>query len=164
MSASVTIVRDDLTGEPTRALIASHLSGMLANTPVESVHALDLTGLQHPSVRVYSAWIDDEIAAVGAFKTLDADRAELKSMRVADAFLGRGLGRTMLRHLEREARRAGIRSLWLETGAGPDFVAARGLYESAGFSYCPPFGDYSPDPLSVFMTRDLATSPGPAAP
>jgi len=163
MTHSLTIVRDDLTGDATRGLIAAHLAGMLANTPVESVHALDLGELQHPSVQVYSAWIGDEIAAVGAFKTFDSDRAELKSMRVADAFLGRGLGRAMLVHLEREARHAGVRSLWLETGAGPDFVAARGLYESAGFSYCPPFGDYSPDPLSVFMTRDLAPSTGPAA-
>ncbi|MFS0712323.1 GNAT family N-acetyltransferase [Microbacterium sp. 2P01SA-2] len=155
MTESLTIVRDDLTGAATRGLIAAHLAGMLANTPVESVHALDLTELQHPSVRVYSAWVGGEIAAVGAFKTFDTDRAELKSMRVADAFLGRGWGRAMLGHLEREARDAGIRSLWLETGSGPDFVAARRLYESAGFSYCPPFGDYSLDPLSVFMTRDL---------
>ncbi|APF32894.1 GNAT family N-acetyltransferase [Microbacterium paludicola] len=159
MAGSVTIVRDDLTGAATRGLLAAHLAGMLANTPVESVHALDLTALQHPSVRVYSAWVGDEIAAVGAYKAFDGDRAEIKSMRVADGFLGRGLGRAMLQHLEREARDAGIRSLWLETGSGPDFVAARSLYESAGFSYCPPFGDYSPDPLSVFMTRDLEAAP-----
>jgi len=156
MSTSVTIVRDDLTGEPTRALIAAHLSGMLANTPAESVHALDLTGLQHPAVRVYSAWVDGEIAGVGALKRFGADRAELKSMRVADAFLGRGIGRAILGHLEHEARAAGIRSLWLETGAGADFVAARTLYERSGFVVCAPFGDYTPDPLSVFMTRELA--------
>ncbi|SDQ87155.1 GNAT family N-acetyltransferase [Microbacterium sp. cf332] len=156
MPASLSIVLDDLTGTATRDLIAAHLAGMLANTPVESVHALDLTALQHPAVRVYSAWVGDEIAAVGAFTTFDSDRAEIKSMRVAEAYLGQGIGRAMLEHLEREARGVGIRSLWLETGAGPDFVAARSLYERAGFSYCPPFGDYSPDPLSVFMTRELA--------
>ncbi|WP_424447528.1 GNAT family N-acetyltransferase [Microbacterium arborescens] len=163
MSASFMIVRDDLTGAATRGLLAAHLAGMLANTPVESVHALDLTALQHPSVRVFSAWVDGEIAAVGAFKTFDTDRAEIKSMRVSEAFLGRGFGRAMLAHLEREARDAGIRSLWLETGSGADFVAARSLYESAGFTYCPPFGDYSPDPLSVFMTRELEPATEPAA-
>lgn len=155
MTESLTIVRDDLSGLATRGLLAAHLAGMLANTPVESVHALDLTALQHPSVRVYSAWLGDEIAAVGAFKVFGSDRAEIKSMRVSEAFVGRGLGRAMLQHLEREARDAGIRSLWLETGSGADFVPARGLYESAGFSYCPPFGYYSLYPLSVFMTRDL---------
>jgi putative acetyltransferase len=35
------------------------------------------------------------------------------------------------------------------------FVPARTLYEQAGFSYCPPFGDYVEDPNSVFMTRTL---------
>ncbi|MFK4115217.1 GNAT family N-acetyltransferase [Microbacterium sp. NPDC006705] len=111
MTESLTIVRDDLSGVATRGLLAAHLAGMLANTPVESVHALDLTALQHPSVRVYSAWLGDEIAAVGAFKVLGSDRAEIKSMRVSEAFVGRGLGRAMLQHLEREARDAGIRSL-----------------------------------------------------
>lgn len=157
MEPELSIVRDDLTGEPTRRLIAAHLAGMLANTPVESVHALDLSALRHPSVRVYSAWLQGDIAAVGAFKTFGGDRAELKSMRVADAFLGRGIGRAMLTHLEREARAAGIRSLWLETGSGPDFVAARSMYERAGFVPCAPFADYRPDPLSVFMTRAIDT-------
>lgn len=155
MTSALTIIRDDLSGTATRDLIAAHLTGMLAGTPVESVHALDLTGLQHPSVRVFSAWVDGEIAAVGAFKTFGTNRAEIKSMRVADAFLGRGLGRAMLRHLTAEARAAGIRSLWLETGSGPGFVAARALYESEGFTFCEPFGDYVADPLSVFMTREL---------
>ncbi|MDD7929299.1 GNAT family N-acetyltransferase [Microbacterium thalli] len=161
MAPALTIVRDDLTGEPTRRLIAAHLAGMLANTPVESVHALDLSALQHPSVRVYSAWVHGEIAAIGAFAIFDGDRAELKSMRVADAFLGQGLGRAMLMHLVREAGAAGIRSLWLETGSGPDFVAARSLYESAGFVACAPFADYRPDPLSVFMTRAIGADAMP---
>ena len=35
------------------------------------------------------------------------------------------------------------------------FEAARRLYESFGFTYCPPFGDYVEDPHSVFMTKAL---------
>ena len=35
------------------------------------------------------------------------------------------------------------------------FAPARALYESFGFVACAPFGDYRPDPNSVFMTLAL---------
>jgi putative acetyltransferase len=34
-------------------------------------------------------------------------------------------------------------------------VPALKLYESAGFVRGEPFGDYKPDPFSVFMTREI---------
>ena len=55
-----------------------------------------------------------------------------------------------------EARTAGIRKLSLETGSQAMFAPARGLYLKAGFVECAPFADYTLDPNSVFMTRDLA--------
>lgn len=146
---------DDLTGAETRALVAAHLEGMLENTPVESVHALDADRLSADGITVWSAWVDDELAGIGACKDLGADRAELKSMRVVQRFLGQGIGRAILRHIMEDAAERGIRSLWLETGSGDDFAAARGLYASEGFRECPPFGAYTDDPLSTFMTRAL---------
>lgn len=151
---------DDLTGDATRALVAFHLAGMHDSSPPESVHALDVDGLRHPSVTFWSAWTDDEIAGIGALKALDpADaaeqRGELKSMRVHDRFRGRGVGRAILRHLMAQAVARGMTSLWLETGTPDDFLPARRLYESEGFVECGPFGDYAFDPFSVFMTRRL---------
>jgi putative acetyltransferase len=35
------------------------------------------------------------------------------------------------------------------------FRPAQRLYESFGFTYCGPFGDYVEDPNSVFMTLRL---------
>jgi len=35
----------------------------------------------------------------------------------------------------------------------PEFEPARQLYARAGFTVCGPFGDYTDDPNSVFMTR-----------
>jgi putative acetyltransferase len=35
------------------------------------------------------------------------------------------------------------------------FTPAHRLYESFGFKYCGPFGEYLPDPNSVFMTLAL---------
>lgn len=146
---------DDLSSEPSRALAAAHLAGMHENTPAESVHALDLDGLTAEGVTVWTAWVDDELAGIGACKDLGDDRAELKSMRVVDAFLGQGIGRALLRHIVEDAHERGIRSLWLETGSTDDFVPARRLYASEGFEECPAFPPYAPDPLSTFMTRRL---------
>ena len=146
---------DDLTGEATRALIAFHLDGMHDTSPPESVHALDIDGLRHPSITFWSAWIDGELAGIAALKSIDAERGELKSMRVDDRFRGSGVGRALLRHLIAEARRRGMTSLWLETGSPDDFVPAQRLYESEGFTRCGPFDGYTDDPFSVFMTRTL---------
>ena len=35
------------------------------------------------------------------------------------------------------------------------FKPAQKLYESFGFEYCGPFGEYNEDPNSVFMTMRL---------
>ena len=72
------IVRpDDLSSEATRALLALHLSGMHANSPPGHVFALDLSGLQQPSVTVWSAWEGNSIAGVGALKLLDGGIGEV---------------------------------------------------------------------------------------
>jgi len=155
MRTPVRFLLDDLSGAPTRTLIARHLAGMHANSPPESVHAFDVQKLRQPGVTFWSAWVGEALAGCGALKVLDAERGELKSMRVADAFLGQGIGRAILEHLLAEARARGLRTVWLETGSAPAFVPALRLYESAGFRRCGPFGDYRLDPFSVFMTREL---------
>lgn len=146
---------DDLSSADTRALVTAHVSGMLANTPPESCHALDADALLDNGALLWAARVDGELAGIGALAPWGDDAGELKSMRVTAAFLGKGIGRAILRHIVSEARARGIRSLWLETGSGDDFAAARGLYASEGFVDCPPFGAYRPDPLSTFMTREI---------
>ena len=146
---------DDLTGEPTRALIARHLAGMRASSPAESVHALEIDKLRSTDISFWSVWTGEEIVGCGALKRLDARRGELKSMRVADAFLGKGIGKALLQHLMAEARARGLQSLWLETGSSSAFVPALRLYEGAGFARCGPFEGYTEDPFSVFMTRRI---------
>jgi putative acetyltransferase len=155
MSLPLNFRLDDLSGEPTRALIARHLAGMRANSPPESVHALEIDKLRGPDVTFWSVWLEKEIAGCGALKRLDARQGEIKSMRVADAFLGRGVGRALLEHLIGEARARGMERLWLETGSSAAFIPALRLYESAGFVRCGPFNGYTDDPFSVFMTRAI---------
>lgn len=155
MGSDLQFVLDDLSGEPTRALIARHLAGMRSQSPPESVHAFDVDALRQPDVTFWSAWIGDDIAGCGALRQLDAVRGEIKSMRVADAYLGRGIGRAILEHLIEQARSRGMRTLWLETGSTSPFTPALRLYESAGFVRCGPFAGYTDDPFSVFMTREI---------
>ncbi|WP_203136045.1 GNAT family N-acetyltransferase [Microbacterium sp. JZ31] len=152
---TIDIRTDDLAGSATRALVAQHLAGMHAQTPAESVHALDIDALRDPAITVWSAWIGEELAGVAALKALDAGRGELKSFRTADAFLGRGVARALLRHIVAYARERGLTSLWLETGSDDPFIPARALYRSEGFAECGPFDGYAEDPLSTFMTRAL---------
>jgi len=146
---------DDLSGADTRALIGLHLAGMHDSSPPESVHALDIDGLRDPSITFWSAWIGGELAGIGALKAIDAERGELKSMRVDDRFRGSGVGRAIVHHIIAAARERGMTSLWLETGSPDDFVPAQRLYESEGFTRCGPFEGYSDDPFSVFMTRTV---------
>ena len=119
------------------------------------MHAFDIEKLRDPCVTFWTAWEGEQLAGMGALKRLDATRGEIKSMRVADAYLGRGVGRAMLEHILAHARGAGLASLWLETGSTPDFAPALRLYESAGFAYCGPFADYREDPFSRFMMLTL---------
>lgn len=70
----------------------------------------------------------------------------------------RGAGRAILAHIIQVAGSRGDERLSLETGSLGVFKAARQLYESFGFTYCSPFGDFSEDPNSVFMTLRLQQS------
>lgn len=146
---------DDLTGEPIAALLEEHLTEMRATSPPESTHALDLDGLRAPGITFWSVWDDDRLVGCGALKRLDDQHAELKSMRTTRTRQGSGIGSTLLAHLIDEARSMGFTRLSLETGAMPFFEPARRLYARFGFTDCEPFGDYRPDPNSVFMTRTL---------
>jgi len=160
---TVEIRTDDLTGEPTLRLIARHLAGVRGLSPAESVHALDIDGLRDPAITFWSASVDGEVAGIGALRVLDAERGEVKSMRVDDRFLGTGVGRALLRHIVAAARERGIQSLWLETGADAAFAPARNLYASEGFEPCGPFGPYREDRHSVFMTLPLRDADDRAA-
>lgn len=149
------IVEDDLSGAPVRALLEQHFAGMLANSPEESCHFLDFSGLRRPDVTFWSIWDGDTLAGCGALKRIDATHGEVKSMRVHDDYRGRGVGHAMLRHIIATAQNLGLSRLSLETGTAPAFDDAVRLYTRAGFSPCPPFADYGEDPFSRFMTLAL---------
>mgnify|MGYP004556709993 CR=1 FL=1 len=147
----LTIREDDLSGEPTRSLLALHLAGMHASSPPGSVFALDLSGLRVPEVTVWTAWRNGEVVGVGALKQLGDGTGEVKSMRTHPDHLRRGVAAALLDHLVAEARRRGLRRLSLETGSGPAFEPALALYRARGFSEGEAFSDYARSEFNQFL-------------
>jgi putative acetyltransferase len=146
---------DDLTRPEVHALLQEHLDNMYELSPPESVHALDLSKLRAPGITFWSVWDGPTLAGCGALKEMSPAEGEIKSMRTPKALRRRGAGRAVLEHIVAEAKRRGYRRLYLETGSAEAFAAARTLYESFGFTYCGPFGEYRPDRHSTFMTLEL---------
>ena len=146
---------DDLSRPQVHALLREHLSNMYELSPPESVHALDLTKLRSPDIAFWTVWDESLLLGCGALKELSSTHGEVKSMRTPKSLRRRGAGRAVLVHIVGEARSRGYRRLSLETGSNEAFKPAQKLYESFGFTYCGPFGDYKADPNSVFMTLEL---------
>jgi putative acetyltransferase len=149
------IVIDDPDAPDVRALLEEHLRSMYELSPPESVHALDIGKLQHPDITFWAVREGTLLLGCGALKQLDPRHGEIKSMRTPAALRRRGAGRAMLAHIIDVARDRGYHRLSLETGSMEGFAPAQRLYESFGFHYCEPFGDYQLDPNSVFMTLRL---------
>lgn len=156
MTISPGIAPDDPLRADVVALLEEHLADMHATSPPESVHALDPGALAGPGMSFWTLRSGGEVWGCAALKELDAAHGEIKSMRTANAARRRGAGALLLDHLLAEARSRGYARLSLETGSEDFFAPARTLYASRGFTECGPFGSYSPDPNSVFMTLALA--------
>lgn len=152
------IAPGDLADPRIVALLQTHLLSARAETAPGSAHALDLAGLQSPDISFWAMWEGEVLLGVGALKRLSPDHGEVKSMHTAQAMRRKGAGSAMLRHIVAAARAGGLSRLSLETGSWDYFRPARALYARHGFVECPPFGDYAPDPNSVFMTLDLSAA------
>jgi putative acetyltransferase len=149
------IIEDDPLRPEIAALLDLHLAEMHRWSPACKVHAMPAERLREPDVTFYSAWDGDKLAAVGALKALGPDRGELKSMRAAPEYRGKGAGQAVLHRLIAEAQRRGYGWLGLETGRPEVFRPAQALYLKHGFVECENFGDYVSDEFSMCMSRVL---------
>lgn len=138
-----------------RALIAHHLAEARGATPADNAHALGAAALDRPDISFRAMWEGEELLGIGALRRLDADHAEIKSMRTAPAHLRRGVARAILARLIALAREQGCTRVSLETGTAPMFHAANRMYEAVGFADCAPFGGYPASPHNRFMTLAL---------
>lgn len=137
------------------ALIEKHASLMLELSPPDSCHFLPIDGLKSDAVTVWEMRDGNALIGSGALQELDATHGEIKSMHTLSERRGEGLGKMMLEHVMSVAKARGYTRLSLETGSTEGFIPARKLYEAYGFTVCGPFGTYSEDPHSYFMTCTL---------
>ncbi len=90
-----------------------------------------------PSGILLLALVDSEPAGLGGVRYLDTEIAEVKSMYVAPAFRGTGLGRRILARLDEIALERGCRAVRLDTS---DYLTpAVGLYRAAGYREVPAY-------------------------
>lgn len=152
---ALTVRPGSVTEPGVAALIAQHFELMRSSSPEESCHVMPADALEKEGAAVFVAQEGDVVLGVGAIKEIEPAHGEIKSMHTSKAARGRGIGRLVLQSLISYANEQNMQRLSLETGTAEMFAPARALYSAHGFEDCPPFGDYTLDPLSVFMTRAL---------
>jgi len=79
--------------------------------------------------------------------------AEIKRVYVHVDYRGQKIAEKLMQALEEQARALKLSRLYLETGV--DHHAAIGFYKKSGYCITECFGDYTYDPLSVYMVKSL---------
>lgn len=96
----------------------------------DDVYAIEEAYLNNQGEFLIGEW-DGVFVAMGALHRTDAERAEIKRMRVHPDYQGRGLGQMLLNELEARARNLGYKTLHLDTSVVQ--IPAQKLYEKNGF-------------------------------
>ncbi|NEU97608.1 GNAT family N-acetyltransferase [Bradyrhizobium uaiense] len=149
----ISIAPEDPRRPEVQRLIALSDAYLEALYPADSNHLADAAALAAPGTVFLVARSNSEALGSIAFRVIGPEHAEMKRMFVRAEARGHGLGRRLLEALEQAARSRQIARVSLEAGIRqPEAI---GLYRAAGYRECPPFGDYAPDPLSLFMTKRL---------
>ena len=120
--------------------------------PAESNHYLDIETMCRPEMHFFGVFVGDVALGCGGFWAHDG-YVEIKRLWVSPSARGLGLSHKLMNEIEALAKRKGFSVARLETGISQPEAAA--LYEKRGYRYVAPFGDYRPDPLSVFMEKAL---------
>ena len=149
------IQTDDLTHPSVIALLKFHTRDMAKHSPDNTSYALDIDALKAADMTVFTIWDADNLAGCAALHDLGACTGEIKSMRTAAAYKGRGVGRQLLGRLINEAQRRGYSRLPLETGTTPLFHTAIAFYASHGFVLGEKFSDYIPSRYNIFMHLNM---------
>lgn len=153
MSEPIIIKLSDPRSEGATALLRQHHALMNSLFPAESNHYLGADALKAPHIRFLLATRATKAIGCAAI-ALYPDYAEIKSMFVAPEARGANLGSKLLEELETIARSEAIPRLLLETG--DTLHAAQKIYQNAGFTFRGPFAEYTDDPNSRFMEKQLS--------
>jgi len=152
----VTVRRADIASPVAQTLIAALNAELSARYPEPGAthFRLDASEVAQGEGAFLVALDGTTSVGCGAVRRLGPRTGEIKRMYVIPAMRGRGIGLTILAALEGEARALGLTRLVLETGIRQTEAIA--LYERAGFTRIPPFGEYvSSAATSVCMAKEL---------
>ncbi len=146
----------DPASEPCILLIAQSDSYLQSLYPPESQHLESIAALKMPNVLFIGGYFDNKLVACGAVKILNDDGCygEIKRVFVSEHYRGRGFSKQIMANLEQHLINANVAIVRLETGIKQPKALA--LYRSLGYWVREPFGKYQPDPLSVFMEKQLS--------
>jgi len=120
--------------------------------PPKSNHLDSIDELSKTNVNFLAAYGDSEICGIGAVRVLN-DYGEIKRLYVPEKYRGKGIAKEIVKELENCLVKRSIFTARLETGIHQH--EAIDLYKKLGYSEIAPFGDYTEDPLSVFMERKI---------
>ncbi len=148
--------------EEIRVLFAEYTAILVAGDPAFQ-HYLELQNYERelealgekygePAGRLYLAEWRGETAGCVALHRLSDTLAELKRLYVRPAFRGHGIGRALTERIIEDARRAGYRTLQLDTQ--PFLPEAIRLYRRLGFEDMPGYND-SPLESTIYMKMEL---------
>ena len=123
--------------------------------PPESNHLDPIDELSKSGVHFLAAYDDSKICGIGAVKVFD-DYGEIKRVYVPESHRGQGIAKEIMRQLENRLLERSVFIARLETGIHQH--EAIHLYKKLGYSETVPFGEYTNDPLSVFMEKKIGQS------
>lgn len=145
----------DFNDPQVKGLLNIHFKAMHDQSPVEHIFALDISGLQKPDLQFYTLWDKQILLACGAIQLINANHAELKSMRTHPDHLRKGAASQILQHLLKIAQQQGYSKLSLETGTHPSFEPAIQLYKKFGFIQGKTFSNYKDSQFNQFFHLSL---------
>ena len=103
---------------------------------------------------VVVAYKNQEAVGCGAFKAFSAEETEIKRMFVKPEYRGQGIARNILTALETWAKELHFSACILETGKKqPEAIS---LYQKAGYSLIPNYGQYENVENSVCMKKNIS--------
>jgi GNAT superfamily N-acetyltransferase len=141
-SAGLTLTAEPADSDVSAELQQAFFADIAARYPgwePASSQPVDPWQLAPPTGAWVVARLDGRAVGCGGLQRLDAETAEVRRIFLDESARGHGIGRALLRELERRARQLGYRHVRLTTGdRQPEALR---LFESSGYEEIPPFTD-----------------------
>jgi putative acetyltransferase len=154
-SNTLELRREELLAPISQSLIQALNAELEARYPEEGANffRLDAEEVVEGRGGFFVAYLDQQPVGCGAVRLIESGVAEIKRMYVVPSVRGQGIGGRIVAALEAEAIRLHAHRILLETG--PRQPEASAMYQHAGFSEIPLYGEYIGSNFSVCMAKNI---------